>query len=147
MKKLWTVAGSLALICAGCETKTQTGALAGAGGGALIGGLAGGGTGALIGTAAGAVTGALVGAALDAQDRKKLQENAPDTLHKIDNAQQLSVHDVEEMAKNGLSDDVIINQIQATKSVFHLTSDQIIDLKNSNVSEKVINTMIHTGAK
>lgn len=138
--------GAVALLCVGCETKTQTGALAGAGAGALAGGLLGGGTGAVIGGAVGAAGGALVGAALDAQDRKKMQENSPQTLQRIDNHQQLYPSDIEAMAKNGLSDEVIISQIQATKSVFHLTSDQIISLKHAGVSDKVIDYMIHTGS-
>lgn len=142
MKKLWIILGGLSLLCAGCETKTQTGALVGVGAGALAGGLIGGGTGAVIGGAVGAAGGALIGAALDAQDRKNLQENAPQTLHKIDNQQQLSISDVEALVKNGISDDVIISQIHATKSTFYLNSDQIIQLKNAGVSETVINEMI-----
>ena len=146
MKKPYIILGSLILLCAGCETKTQTGALAGAGAGALAGGLLGGGTGAVIGGAVGAAGGALVGAALDAQDRKNLQENAPKTLHKLDNKQQLTTTDIEEMTKNGLSDEVIISQIRATDSYFNLTSHQIIELKNAGVSESVINAMIRTGS-
>ena len=63
MKKPAIILGSLALVCASCETKTQTGALVGTGAGALAGGLLGGGTGAIIGGAVGAAGGALVGAA------------------------------------------------------------------------------------
>src|SRR3989339_1378468 len=118
MKKTWIILGSVALVCTSCETKTQTGALVGAGGGALVGGLLGGGTGAVIGAAVGAAGGALIGAALDAQDRKNLEENAPQTLHKIDNHQQLSPHDVESMVKSNLSDDVIIEHIKATQTIF-----------------------------
>ncbi len=146
MKKPWLVLGSLALIVVSCETKTQTGALAGAGAGALAGGLLGGGTGAVIGGAVGAAGGALIGAALDAQDRQNMQQNAPQTLHKIDNQQALSPSDIEAMAKNGLHDDVIIEQIKATNSVFYLTSDEIIELKNAGVSENVISYMINTGS-
>ncbi len=146
MKNLSIILGSLSLVCSGCETKTQTGALVGAGAGALAGGLIGGGTGAVIGGAVGAAGGALVGAALDAQDRDNLQQNSPQTLHKIDNQQQLSPSDVEAMAKNGLHDDVIIDQIKATHSVFYLTSDEIIELKKAGVSEKVITYMINTGS-
>lgn len=142
MKTCYVILGSLALLCAGCETKTQTGALAGAGAGALAGGLLGGGTGAVIGGAVGAAGGALVGAALDAQDRKNMEQNAPQTLRKIDNREQLNISDVEAMTRNGLSDEVIISQIKTTGSVFNLTSNQIIDLKNSGVSEPVINAMI-----
>lgn len=135
---------SLALIS--CETKTGTGALAGAGVGALAGGLIGGNaTGALIGAGVGALAGGLIGAALDEQDRKIMQQNSPDTLQRIDKQQQLSLEDVKAMSRNGLSDAVIIGQIQNTHSVFSLTSDQIIDLKQSGVSQNVIEYMIGTG--
>ena len=145
MKRLWILGGSLALVCAGCETKTQSGALVGAGGGAIIGGAVGGWQGALIGAAAGGVTGALVGHAMDEHDKKVMQQNAPDTMNRIDNGQQLYVSDIESMHENGISDDVIINQIHATKSVFHLNTNQIVDLKNQGLSEKLINYMIETG--
>jgi outer membrane lipoprotein SlyB len=145
MQKIAIVLGALSLVSSACQTKTQTGALAGAGAGALAGGLIGGGAGGvIIGAAVGAAGGALIGAALDAQDRSTLQQHAPDTLQKIDNQEQLSLSDVEAMSKNGLSDDVIIGQIETTNSVFHLTSNEIIQLKNSGVSQKVIEFMIHT---
>ncbi len=118
MKKTWITLGSVALICAGCETKTQSGAAGGA----------------------------AIGASLDAQDRKNMEQNSPQTLHKIDNHQQLTPYDIEAMVKNGLSDEVIIDQIKATKSVFYLTSNQIIELKNAGVSERVITFMIQTGS-
>ncbi len=145
MKQLWIVVGSLALLCAGCESKAGTGALVGAGAGGLVGGLAGGGTGAAIGIAAGAVGGALIGYAMDEHDKKVMQENSPDTMRRINNGQQLYVSDIESMHHNGLSDEVIINQIHATKSVFQLSTDQINDLKRQGVSDKVINAMILTG--
>lgn len=146
MKANWVAIMGIAGLLTSCESKTGTGALAGAGVGALAGGLiAGNATGALIGGAVGAAGGALIGAALDAQDRDNLQQNSPQTLQKIDNREQLSIYDVEAMAKNGLSDDVIIRQIQNTKSVFYLTSDQIIELKQAGVSEKVIEYMMQTG--
>ena len=144
MKQAFALLGSI-LLLSSCESKAGTGAIAGAGAGALAGGLIGGGTGALIGGAVGATTGAVIGAALDASDRDKLQENSPQTLQRIDNRQQLSIKDIEALAENGIGDDVIISQIQTTNSVFHLTSDEIIDLKNHGVSEKVIEYMIQTG--
>ncbi|MES2344443.1 MAG: glycine zipper domain-containing protein [Chlamydiota bacterium] len=128
-----------------CATKTQTGALAGAGVGALAGGLIGGSaTGALIGGAVGAAGGALIGYALDQQDRDNLQQQSPQTLNRIDHGQQLSTNDVKAMSKAGIKDDVIINQIHSTNSVFYLSADQIIDLKDSGVSQNVINYMIQT---
>lgn len=139
-------ATSLLLTFSSCETKTGTGALAGAGVGALAGGLIGGNaTGALIGAGVGALAGGLVGAALDAQDRKIMEQKSPQTLQKIDQHEQLSTYDIEAMAKNGLSDNVIIGQIQSTHSVFHLTTEEIIELKQDGVSQNVIEYMIDTG--
>jgi surface antigen len=144
MKPFFLVA--LLLMFSGCESKTGQGALIGGSLGALGGGLiAGNATGAIIGGAVGATAGALIGYSLDEQDRKNLQQNSPQTLEKIDSEQQLSIHDVEAMAKNGIHDDVIIGQIQKTHSVFYLTSEQIIELKNNGVSENVIKYMIQTG--
>ncbi len=134
------------ILFTGCESKAGTGALAGAGVGALAGGLIGGNAaGVLIGGAVGAATGAVIGAALDSEDRDKLERNSPGTLQKIDGRQQLSLHDIEEMAKNGIQDDVIIAQIQNTNSVFYLTSEEIVELKQSGVSDKVLEFMIKTG--
>lgn len=138
--------GALCLLLAGCENNTETGALTGAGVGALSGGLiAGNATGAVVGGAIGAGAGALIGYGLDQADRDKMQQNSPNTLNRIDNKEQLSVDDVKEMAKNGLSDDVIIDQIKSTHSIYYLTADQIISLKKAGVSQKVIDYMIQTG--
>ena len=136
---------STLLLLTACESKAGTGALVGAGGGAVLGGALGGGQGALIGAAAGAVGGAIIGAALDASDRDNLQQNSPDTLNRIDNGQQLTIQDIENMARAGIKDSVIINQIDATHSVFHLSADQIVQLKNAGVSQNVIDHMIRTG--
>ena len=133
----------LALVLGGCETKTGTGALVGAGVGAAAGGLiAGSGTGALIGGGVGALAGGLIGASLDAEDRKNLDNQSPRTLKKIDKGEQLSVDDVKQMSKAGIKDDVIISQIHSTGSTFRLSTADIIDLKNSGVSQNVIDAMI-----
>lgn len=142
-----TIQLTFALVCLmGCTNKAGTGALAGAGigaiGGAAISGSAGG---ALIGAGVGAATGAIVGAALDASDRKALDQESPRTTRKIDRGEPLSTTDIKKMTKAGLSDEVIISQIDATHSVFHLSSADIIDLKKSGVSQRVINHMIQTG--
>ena len=134
------------ILLSGCETKAETGALVGAGGGALAGGLiTGSAGGALIGGAVGAAAGGLIGYALDRQDREIMQNRAPDTLDRIDRAQQLSVEDVKKMSSAGLRDEVIIDQIYATRSVFHLSAQDIVDLKRAGVSQKVIDAMVRTG--
>ena len=138
---------ALSLIClCGCESKAGTGALVGAGvgavGGAAISGSAGG---ALIGAGVGAATGAIVGAALDVSDREALDRESPRPTRKIDRGEELSTDDVKKMTKAGLSDQVIISQIDATRSTFYLSSADIIDLKKAGVSQRVINHMIETG--
>ena len=52
--------------------------------------------------------------------------------------------DVLALVKSGLSDEVIISQIRSSRVMFHLSTAEIIDLKNSGVSDKVINFMINT---
>ncbi len=137
-------AGTLFLV--GCESKAGTGALvggaAGVGAGALISPTP---QGALIGGAVGAATGAIIGASLDSEDREVMEKNSPDTVERIDHRQQLSIDDIKKMSENGLSDNVIIGQIQATNSVYYLSTNQIIDLKNAGVSQRVIDYMVQTG--
>lgn len=141
-------AACLALFLVGCGSKAGTGALAGAGIGAVGGALiTGSGGGALIGGTIGAASGAIIGAALDESDRRSLNRESPSTVRKIDRGEQLSTDDVKKMTKAGISDDVIISQIDATKSVFYLSSADIIDLKKAGVSQRVINHMIQTGNK
>lgn len=145
---LWKIKvflGILFLLLVGCETKTQTGALTGAAVGVGAGALIGGGEGALIGGAVGAVGGTLIGMALDDADRKALETQNPRTLRKIDRGEPLNIDDIKQMTRAGIKDDVIISQIKATDSHFQLTSDEIIELKDYGVSQKVINAMIRSG--
>ncbi|MBS3905223.1 MAG: hypothetical protein KGZ39_07850 [Simkania sp.] len=145
MKKSALTLALLSSLLVGCETKTQTGALTGAALGVGAGALIGGGGGALIGGAVGAAGGALIGAALDDSDRKAMEAQSPRTLHKIDRGEHLSVNDIKQMSAAGLNDKVINSQIESTGSVFHLTTADIIDLKQSGVSQNVIDTMIRSG--
>jgi hypothetical protein len=52
--------------------------------------------------------------------------------------------DVVALVKAGISDDVIISQIRSTRTAYHLSAAEIIDLKNNGVSEKVLDFMINT---
>lgn len=145
MKSIIVSTAALSILLIGCSSKAGTGALVGGAVGVGAGALIGGGGGAVIGGAAGAVGGAIIGAALEDSDRENLQRNSPGTLKRIDRGEPLSTSDIKNMSRNGISDDVIISQIQATQSTYYLNADQIVDLKNSGVSQKVINFMIQTG--
>jgi hypothetical protein len=142
-----------ALLITGCENpngtvnRTGTGALIGAGSGAAIGAVVGGrnaGAGALIGGALGAATGAIVGNVMDQNEAARLQAQAPQTYARIEQSQPLYPQDIKAMVAAGVSDDVIISQIRATRSIYNLGSADIIDLHNAGVSQNVINFMINT---
>jgi outer membrane lipoprotein SlyB len=142
------------LVLTGCETpqgtpnRAGTGAIMGAGVGAASGALIAGGhnagEGALIGGAIGAVTGGLIGHSMDEQERTRLQAQAPQTYARIDEGQPLGLADIKAMASAGIGDDVIINQIRATHSAYHLSASDIIDLHNAGVSQGVLDYMINT---
>lgn len=149
---LLVVALVAGLALTGCYTpdgrpdRTGSGALGGAALGATSGALIGRSPGAaLIGGAIGAIGGGLIGHAMDAEDRARLQAQAPQTYTRIDQGQPLGITDVKAMAQAGVSDEVIISQIRATHSSYRLSSSDIIDLNNARVSQKVIDFMINTG--
>ena len=155
--KIWSlilVAATAAMFLTGCQypngepNNTGTGALVGAGAGALmgaaIGGPRNGGAGALIGAAAGAITGGAIGNAMDQQQAAELRAQAPQTYVRVQQGQPLTVSDIKALAEANVSDDVIISQIRNSHTVFHLSTSDIIDLHNAGVSENVINFMINT---
>jgi uncharacterized protein YcfJ len=142
-----------AVVLTGCETpygtpdRTGTGALAGGAIGAFSGAVLGGrhaGEGALIGGAIGAITGGLIGHSMDQEEQERLRAEAPQTYIRVEQRQPLAVADIKAMVNARVGDDVIISQVQTTRSVYHLSAADIIDLHNAGVSEKVINYMINT---
>ena len=56
---------------------------------------------------------------------------------------QMTVQDVIKLSKAGFSDDLIIQQIRQTGQRFNLSTDQLLQLKAAQVSEKVIQFMIN----
>jgi outer membrane lipoprotein SlyB len=134
----------------GSQNNTGSGALIGGAFGALtgaaIGGRHAGGADALIGAAAGALAGGLIGNAADREQEARLKAQAPQTYAKIDQGTPLAVADVKAMAKAGISEDVIINQINNSRTVYHLSAADIIDLRDAGVTDKVVNYMIDTPA-
>ena len=158
MKTKWNLsifaAAASAVVLTGCvdpngrQNNTGTGALIGGALGAItgaaIGGPRHGGEGALIGAAAGLIAGGAVGNSIDQQQQADLRAQAPQTYVRVVQGQALGIPDVKAMAKAGVSDDIIISQIQGSHTVFNLSSADIIDLHNSGVSDKVVNFMLNT---
>jgi len=129
----------------GTQNNTASGALIGAGSGALIGGANGrGGEGALIGAAIGALAGGLIGNAIDQDQQARLRAQAPQTYVRVEQGQPLSVTDVKALAAAGVGDNVIISQIRSSHTVYHLSAADIIDLRDTGVSNPVIDFMINT---
>ena len=133
----------------GQQNNTGTGALIGGALGAItgaaIGGPRHGGEGALIGAAAGLIAGGAIGNSMDQQQQAELRAQSPQTYVRVVQGQPLGIADVKAMAKAGVSDDVIIAQIQGSHTAFHLSAADIIDLHNSGVSDRVVNFMQNSG--
>ncbi len=154
LQALTYVAATAAVLLTGCvnpdgsPNNTGSGALIGGMFGALtgaaLGGRSHGGPDALIGAAAGALAGGLIGNAADREQEARLKAEAPQTYERVDQGQPLTVADVKALAKAGVNEDVIISQIKNSRTVFHLGSADIIDLRDAGVSDKVVNFMINT---
>lgn len=88
MRKSVRVVPIMFLLLAGCATKSQTGAVIGAGGGAVVGGVIGRATGstargAIIGAAVGGAAGAIIGARMDRQAEELEQKVNGATVERI----------------------------------------------------------------
>jgi hypothetical protein len=138
-----------ALLACGCDSLSNTeggalgGGLLGAGAGALIGHATGHtGAGALIGAGAGALTGGLIGHAVDKSEERTAAQVAAANAQ----SQQapLGMIDVVQLVQAHVADEVIIAQIRSTGSVFHLSSNDTIYLKQQGVSDAVVQEMILT---
>lgn len=133
------------------QVNTQRGATVGGLAGAAIGAAIGdhnkeAGAGAAIGGVLGAVAGGILGNASD-------KEAAYQRQHQYYRAQQqeivrvqsaVSMTDVISMCRSGLSDNVIINQVQTRGFTHKLTVQDIIALHQQGVSEHVITVLQHT---
>jgi hypothetical protein len=140
------------VVLVGCQTpegrtdRTATGALMGgalgAGTGALIGNYAGHHTagGAAIGGILGAIAGGAIGHGMDSQQRDWERQRALS----VPQVQPLGIPDIKAMSKAGISDEVMISHIRNSRTVYRLTTAEIIDLKDYGVSQKVIDFMINT---
>jgi hypothetical protein len=145
MKALSLLASSVLplLLSCGCSNlnHTENGALAGgaigAGTGALVGHALGHTAGgALIGAGVGALSGGLIGNSAD--NAEKRAEAAAQARHPM------GMVDVVQMAQSHVSDDLIISEVRATGSVFRLSAQDTIWLKQNGVSDVVVQEMVAT---
>lgn len=135
------------LVLAGCaENRTRIGEGVGFGGilGAAAGGIIGhqgghGWEGALIGGAAGAAGGAMVGSQMEKQPN--VVEAPPVVASANGPSGNLTMQNIVDMSKQGVSGDTIISQIQSTRSTYVLTADDISYLRSNGVSQRVIEAM------
>lgn len=72
----------------------------------------------------------------------KTQTSYPSSITLAPQAKPMAVADVIKLSKAGLSDDTIIEQIRKKNQHFDLSTDQLIQLKDAHVSERVIQVMI-----
>lgn len=59
----------------------------------------------------------------------------------------MGLADVKALVKAGIAEEVVISQITQSRVVYRLTTAEIIDLKESGVSNKVIDFMLNTGSR
>ena len=59
-------------------------------------------------------------------------------------AESVSVADVKMLANSGMSDEVILSHLRNARAAFRLNTAEIIELKETGVSQKVIEFMINT---
>jgi outer membrane lipoprotein SlyB len=131
------------ILACGCSSlsHTENGALAGgaigAGTGAVVGHALGNtGAGALVGAGVGALSGGLIGHAVDNSEKKA--EAVAQARHAM------GMVDVVQMVQSHVSDELVINEIRSTGSVFHLSAQDTIWLKQNGVSDPVIQEMMAT---
>ena len=144
----------LAVSLAGCTypngrpDNTASGALIGGASGAAIGAIAdrrAPGVGALIGGAAGLVAGGLIGHSVDQANEARYQSPPPPVYAATPVAPPPpTITEIKSMSRSGVSDDVIIGQINSSRAVYNLDANAILDLNNAGVSQHVISYMINT---
>ena len=153
------VMGSMSLALAGCETKGQSGAVLGGLGGAAVGAIIGhqsghAGTGALIGTAVGAGGGYVVGNEMDKADAREESRYQRATRVDRESRYQTSAggrtvtkRQVIDWTRQGVKDEIIIDRIEQSGTVFSVTVTDENELRDAGVSEEVIRSMKYSHAR
>lgn len=141
MTKMLMAGGLIAISClsAGCENMSNTakGGLIGGGTGAGLGALAGGGKGALIGGLAGGLIGGAVGNDMDQHEKRQLETRVA-VAESQPRRPPLGVFDVIQLSREGMNEDVLVNQIRSTGSTFQLSTEDVRALQQNGVSSRVI---------
>lgn len=124
------------------------GSLIGAGAGAIAGHQTGNrDAGAAVGAGLGAIAGGLIGRSLDEMeaDSREPEVRVERALHEnCSRNEALSILDVVRMSQAGISDQLIMAKIEQTGSYYRLSASEIIDLKRSLVSDRVITFMLRS---
>ena len=144
----------MAIFCAGCQTKAQTGALVGAGSGAAVGGAIGSvshsraGAGAAIGAGVGAIGGYIVGNEMDKADQRErerqMQRNSRAARESRYDGGRIVPDDVIAWTRQGVKEEVIIDRIQRSGVIFHLSPQEENRLRDAGVAENVVRAMKDT---
>ncbi len=145
MKRSFYLCVILAFVFAvtGCQTnKTRVAEGASVGGviGAVAGGILGYQSGhPLQGAAIGGAAGAGAGAVVGAQIKKSTQDT------QVQASVQITMQQIVDWTKQGVSSDEIISKIKAANPKYSLTADDLDYLKKQGVSQRVIETMQASG--
>jgi hypothetical protein len=82
--------------------------------------------------------------ALSAEQLEKLRQIDPAACQRVQANQPLNVRDVEAMARAGFSAEIIIDQVRNSRTVYHLSANDILDLKKAGVTDQVVDFMLST---
>ena len=77
----------------------------------------------------------------DMQEKREMEDRVRHAEEQTISNSQLPVDDVIRLAKEGRSDDVIINQMRTTGATYQLSTEDVRDLSANGVSDKVIMEM------
>ena len=117
------------------------GGLTGAGVGAIVGDALGdAGAGAVLGAGVGAITGAAVGESLDEIEARNRAQIAAQLGREID-ANAVTLQEVIELSRSGVSEPLIITHIEHHGVAQSLSTNDLIFLKENQVSDAVIQAM------
>jgi len=141
-------AGLFVIGSVGCEHTSDTvkgagiGGAIGTGAGLALGAATGNPkTGALVGGLLGSGVGASIGNESDNRKEERREITQAVATAQAQSATKIGVFDVIDLSRQGLGDEVIVNQIRSTNSSFQLTSTDLSSLKQQGVSDRVIVAM------